>query len=166
MRGSRGPPQSASARLHRSQLYVVHHIIESVFRLAARTEGCRVHSRDCAGKLKTCWTKPPGATLPLWKLDAVSLRMVLSVRPRDVPDAAFMAKNAVANMSSRRERLAKPTPGRLDVCGVTIGCLLPALADGKDDDCWLEKPDRHDVSGAIGSCDATGASTSMHTICP
>jgi hypothetical protein len=60
--------------------------------------------------------------------------MVPSVRPRDVPDAVFNVKNSVANMSSRRERPAKLMPGRLDVGGVTIGYLLPALADGKDDD--------------------------------
>jgi hypothetical protein len=49
-------------------------------------------------------------------------------------DALFMAKNSNRDMFSRTERPAKPAPGGVDVGGVTIGYLLSALADAKNDD--------------------------------
>jgi hypothetical protein len=49
-------------------------------------------------------------------------------------DAVLMAKHSNRDAVSRLERPAKPAPGRLDVGGVTIGCLLSTLAVGMNDD--------------------------------
>jgi hypothetical protein len=57
-------------------------IIESVFRLAARHRSFKVRRCECAGNLKTCWTKPPSSPVPLWKLDAASQRRAPSLRLR------------------------------------------------------------------------------------
>jgi hypothetical protein len=48
------------------------HIIKSVFRLAAPHRSFNVRSCECAGNLKTCWTKPLSPPVPLWKLDVAS----------------------------------------------------------------------------------------------
>src|SRR5882672_4971782 len=58
------------------------HILESVFRLAARCRSFKVPPCECAGNLKTCWTKPPSAPVALWKLDAASRRALQSLRLR------------------------------------------------------------------------------------
>jgi hypothetical protein len=55
--------------------------IESVFRLAARHRSFNVRRCECAGNLKTCWTKP-SSPVPLWKLDAPSQRRAPSLRLR------------------------------------------------------------------------------------
>src|ERR1700716_3328397 len=108
--------------------------IESVFRLAAPHPSFNVRSCECAGNLKTCWTKPPSPPVPLWKLDAASQRTVPSLRLRDMLGAVLMAKHSNRDMVSRTERPAAPAPGRLDVGSVTIGYLLSTLADRKNDD--------------------------------
>src|SRR5882762_5044934 len=64
-------------------------IIESVFRLAAPHPSFNVRSCECAGNLKTCWTKPPSPPVPLWKLDAASQRTVPSLRLRDMLGAVL-----------------------------------------------------------------------------
>jgi hypothetical protein len=108
--------------------------IESVFRLAARHRSFKVRSCECAGNLKTCWTKPPSAPVPLWKLDAASQRTAPSLRIRDMLDAVLMAKHSNRDMVSRTEIAATLAPGGLDVGSVTIGCLLSTLADRTNDD--------------------------------
>jgi hypothetical protein len=60
--------------------------------------------------------------------------MMPPMRLLGTADAVFMAKDAVQNLSSARERLGKPIAGQFDFGRVTIGYLLPALADRKDDD--------------------------------
>jgi hypothetical protein len=58
------------------------YIVESVFRLAAWHRSFKVRRCECAGNLKTYWTKPPSSPVPLWKLDAASQRTVPSLRLR------------------------------------------------------------------------------------
>src|SRR5262245_28409564 len=81
-------------------------------------------------------------------------------------DAVLIAKKAVRNLSSWRERPAKPMRGRLDFGSVTIGCLLPALAHPKDQARGRTQPLRYEVSKRGRSCAAPGATTSMRTIRP
>ncbi|TIR15672.1 MAG: hypothetical protein E5X33_31090, partial [Mesorhizobium sp.] len=51
-------------------------------------------------KLKTCWTKPQGATLLLWVLNAVSLRMPALIWPRDVAKRGIRTKEPRQSMLS------------------------------------------------------------------
>jgi hypothetical protein len=81
-------------------------------------------------------------------------------------DAVLMAKHCNGDLFFRSERPATPLLGGLDVGSATIGRLRSTVADRKNGDQRLENPGRHEVSRKGESCDATGASTSMHTICP
>ena len=78
-------------------------ILESVFRLAAAHRSFNVGSRECAGNLKTCWTKPPRAPVPLWKLDAASERIAPSLTLRNMLGAVLMAEHCNRDMFFRWE---------------------------------------------------------------
>ena len=113
------------------------------------------------GKLKTYWTKPPGATAQLWGLivasrssDGFSTRyargVTAAVGPDAIPQGRWVADLMLLPPVFGKEAIPLPRPvaaGQLD------GQRLTSLVG-------------HDVSGDIGGDDRIRSRTSMQTMRP